>query len=160
MKRLSQEWKRDESFDLSTVLNKSKKLIIEVGGPNESGFEFVEWEQFNDTTFVSNITTGSPTFNQQTGEFSHLYGKVDFQADATQLPFADSSLGTLRADSIPPNVFDNMIDEAYRVLTDNGILVLQGISSDDALFVSQNGFELMQYKMRDGEPYYCIFKKI
>ncbi len=153
-----ESWKRETNFDLTSDLNKIGGPIIEIGGPTESGFPLANWGQIKQKTFISNIEPGAPTFDKD-GTFSHYYGKVDFQADAQHLPFQDGSIGAIRADSLPPDVFENAIDEARRVLIQNGLLILQGVDSDDVLFVTQNGFTLVQYKLKDSVPYYCVFKK-
>lgn len=157
--KLPPEWKRHKDFNLNTEIAKlSAYPIIEVGGPTESGFPLVSWEDVTNATFTSNITPGSPTYSQD-GELSHYYGKVDFQADAKKLPLKEKSVGMLISDSLPPEILDNYIDEANRVLVDQGILLIQGLNEDDVLFITKNNFELMQYKFKDGSIYYAVFRK-
>lgn len=63
------------------------------------------------------------------------------------------------SDSLPPHVLERYIDEAQRVLINHGLLLMQGVNEDDVLFISQNNFELMQYKYKDGSIYYAVFRK-
>ncbi len=158
MHELPQDWKRDSNFDLTQALNDVKGPIIEVGGPTESGFPLANWDEVKKKVYVSNIEPGAPIYGQD-GTFSHYYGKVDFLANAKALPFGKNTIGAIRADALPPNVFEDAILEARRVLIVDGLLILQSLDADAVLFVSKNGFKLIQYEMKDDFPHYTVFKK-
>jgi len=156
--KIEENWKKENSFSLTAELNKINGPIIEIGGPTENGFPLAKWDKIKKNAYISNVKQGAPTFDSK-GNFSHFYGKVDFQTDAQRLPFSSQSIGAIRADSLPPHILEKTIDEAQRVLVKNGILILQGLDSNDVLFITKQNFTLIQYKMKDNNPYYTVFRK-
>jgi len=91
------EIRKREGFNAVEELKKRRGAVIEVAGPTEQGFFFYDMKDndgnmrkvdlFKETRRrpgVSNLYPGVPNFMQ--GKFSHFFGKVDFIADATNLP--------------------------------------------------------------------------
>lgn len=89
---------REGGFDLKKRLNEITGPFIEVAGPTEGGYNLVDLDKLNNKVFTSNVFPGCPNFAQdhRTGdELLNYYGKVDFMADATELPFKDSTIGAI-----------------------------------------------------------------
>lgn len=117
---------------------------VEVGGPSKvsrhdilPGFK---------PDYVSNIVAQS--MSGRAGQLAT--GAVDLVADARQLPFADLSLGSLKASHLPgvrhPNQLDedlryNAILEARRIVKRGGYLIREGGTTHDFDTIRANEFE-------------------
>jgi hypothetical protein len=162
----SVEWKKDD-FDLLETIKGLNSPVIEVAGPTDRGFELIDESKLDREVWVSNISPGYPMWNDNTGEFIGYFGKVDFQADATTLPFATDSLGGILASCLPSEVREDAIKEASRSLKEGGVLVWQGGVASDIKTAEDGGFEAVQYTKkrisytdnRTGDVYNVIFQK-
>lgn len=91
------EWK-EEGFDLQESLNNTKGPLVEIGGPTSDGYNLIDINKLKKKVLTSNLFPGAPKFsNPDDTEFDTLnfYGKVDFMADAHNLPLQDNLTGAV-----------------------------------------------------------------
>jgi len=165
---------KQKGFDLNRELESAKGPLIEVAGPTEEGFEFIEMSKLPKDISVSNLHPGAPTFDRQTGKFYKYYGQVDFQADGRNLPLEDKTAGAIFIKAIgnirlpdgnlskklnDRQLKEEVIKEAYRVLEDEGIFVLEMIEKDFFNYAQKLGFEVKQYKIKEQGMANFVFKK-
>ncbi len=136
-------------FDWHSHLNEIRGTVIEVGGPTEKGYLFIDLPE--DKPLVSNINPGVGHYDDMTGdllEYSNL--QIDFQADATRLPLGDKSVRCLLFSDLgdpqkeAEDLFDNVMDEAERVLVKRGILIVQGILHAKIKELEDRGYVLLE----------------
>lgn len=157
------KWKK-EGFDIKKRLSAIDGPFVEVAGPTEKGYKIIELDELDKKVFILNITPGASDFDDQTGEFVGFYGKVDFIADARELPFKDgaiaaifcSDLGKLYSTSVTVdqnqsgnklNLRADALKEIFKALKPEGILVWKGGTEDDAVFARNIGFKVRQYEV-------------
>ncbi len=80
-------WQRSSLSDLVSGLNKP---TIELGGPTQDGFYFLESVEFTTKPIITNISLNPLPFSPHSPE---LAKQVDEVLDATSMPYADSSVG-------------------------------------------------------------------
>lgn len=73
----------EEGFDVYEALKQVKGPYIEVAGPTEGGYMLIETEKLGRKLTISNQSA------------SWAKGKIDFEANATDLPMKDGSIGAL-----------------------------------------------------------------
>ena len=93
-----------EGFDANQALEATNGPFLEIGGPSDKGFEFVDMEKLPREIFVSNLYPGAPKFDNTT-DFLKFYGKVDLQADGRNLPIRDESMGAVFVRALG-NIYD------------------------------------------------------
>lgn len=178
---IRKEW-RDENFNVYVKMHHLKGPLIEVAGPTKSGYELVDFDTLDRKVMVSNIYQGTPKLgvdNKPEG----FYGRVDFEADARQLPLKDksagaifsSNFGLIQNQDLPPEerlrrsneARIDVIKEANRVLKEGGLLIWQGGKAQDVEFAKQHGFVVRQMietrnriKPEDPTWYNIIFEKV
>jgi len=152
---------RIEDFDIYDELKSGP--LIEVAGPTEDGFDFVDIEKLPGKIFVSNLYPGTPRF--KTGNMIGYYGLVDFRGDGRSLPVKEGSVGAIFLSCLGrtrgkdgesetekyrlnKELRENVMEEAYKVLKPGGILVFEKTKREDFEFATRLGFELKQYKVK------------
>lgn len=93
------KWVR-EGFDLEKSLKNITKPFIEIGGPTAEGYDLVDLKKLNKKILESNLFPGSPVFTGLHGKSSdtiNYCGKVNFIADATEMPLQNDSVGAIFA---------------------------------------------------------------
>lgn len=167
------KWKK-EGFDIKEKLSKIDGPFVEVAGPTEKGYSIVKLDDLDKKVFVSNITPGWTEFNDQTGESIELKGNVDFQADARELPFKDSTigavfcscLGELHSSSKAVDIKHALklridaLKEIFRALKSEGVLVWQGGKEEDVRFAQDIGFNVDQYEVSNIADLYYTKKPV
>lgn len=141
---------QNKGFNLEYELSNPIGPMIEIAGPTSVGYEttqgIIQLPDLPNKVFVSNISPGCPIFNDKTGEFVNYIGKIDFKADARALPIAEGSLGALFASCLPDPIREKSLQEAHRVLKQNGLLVFQGLTSKDLNKAQELGFQIEEIK--------------
>jgi hypothetical protein len=85
------EW-RAPGVDLDKVFQQAKGPVLEIGGPTEIGFYFLDKRALPSRPIIGNVTTEN--WDGSTFE-------VDMMIDGRDLPFADHSLGMVLSAHIP-----------------------------------------------------------
>lgn len=90
-------------------------------------------------------------------------GRVDFRADATALSIASGKIGVLFVSCLPIEAREQFVKESKRVLEIGGILIYQGIRTEDIETAENAGFRLVEYRKQKREKgqiiYDAVFKK-
>ena len=73
-------------IDLSEIIKNTTKPIIEIGGPTESGFYFLDTNELPSRPVITNITKHPPSVND-------LTSFVDEIIDALHMPYDNCSVG-------------------------------------------------------------------
>lgn len=161
---------REPDFNIEEELEKVKGPYIEIGGPTATeywfGLKLIDTKTLNKKVYVSNITPGV-IIHMENGK-TKQYGKVDFQADATKLPLKNNSIGALFASCLNGPIRADVLDEAYRVLEPDGLLLWQGGKQEDIEKAKSLGFvtkEVWSYSPRfasynDFQAFNIVFQKI
>lgn len=148
-------------LNIDDVIKDLPLPAVEFGGPT-----YDNYKNLIDINKLKNIiiTNIKKTVKVEHNNFT-TYKDLDIEMliDATNMPFADKSLGTvlfsrLNSDDIYKKSKGNksyryelikelnrkVINESYRVLKEKGILIYQGYFSDDVIYATQNGFDLLK----------------
>lgn len=88
-----------KDLDLIKLLNKVSGPLIEIGGPTKDGYDLVDFKKLNKKLLVFNLFPGNPVFIGPPGSelptrMTYL-GRVDFVADAFNLPISDNIVGAI-----------------------------------------------------------------
>lgn len=155
-------WQK-EGFDLDRALEEIPGPVVEVAGPT-SRTPMIDFKKLKTPFFVSNINPGVKITDPYTGEFIEYMGKVDFQADATRLPFESETIGALFAACLPIEIRDEFLEEASRVLKPNGLVVFEGLFPKDLEEARKKGFEIVVsqtiYNPEGKSKIKAVFQKI
>lgn len=157
----------EKGFHLENAIRTADGPIIEVGGPTDQNWYLGDIKNSQRKMFISNLTSGHPIhpIKETDKEAPVKYdGKVDFRADATNLPFADESVGVLFASCLPRDIRHGMLEEAKRVLKDSSILIASGMVEDDMRDAEQLGFRQVEHIRYQGllsrkSRYDVVFRK-
>lgn len=158
--------KSEKAFDLESALKNYKGPIIEVGGPSDR--DVIRWyhtdiENSRKEMYISNITP-HPLYLSGGVPKIEYEGKIDFLADATNLPLRDGSVNVLYASCLPENVRNGFFAEAHRVMSNDSLLIAPGLGEDDMNKIITRGFHLIEdikYRIpTSGEVFYDgVFRK-
>lgn len=155
-------WK-EENFDLELAINKTSGPIVEVAGPTEGENLLIDFNKVEKNIYVSNIASSRDIIDLETEEFLGRVGRVDFRADATALSIASGKIGVLFASCLPIEAREQFVKESKRVLEIGGILIYQGIRTEDIETAENAGFRLVEYRKQKREKgqiiYDAVFKK-
>jgi len=167
-----EKWEKS-GFSTDEELDERRGPFIEIGGPTKDGFELVDLKKLTKKLYQSNVFTNPEKVFMEPGTSTAELSrgkpkKVDFLADARDLPFADGSVGALFAAYLPRHVRQHFIQESGRVLEQGGLLVSEGLTKEDFESAAANGFELGGYVIhladygKRGRDYIvnAIFKKV
>ncbi len=134
--RIIQDWGKIPGHDEI----RSKGPIIELAGPTLGGYS-MRTNYDVDPDFTSNLVGEDEPAS---------FGRVDFQADATKVPLADKSVGSVFISCLPGasrekhsetmNLRDDAIAEAGRVVKPGGYLFWRGGQPEDFEAILQQGF--------------------
>ena len=80
-------WQSENLQDLVTNIDKP---IIEIGGPTQLGFYFLDGIQLNTKPIITNISSNPQPFSPDSAQ---LGKQVDEIFDATKMPYANDSVG-------------------------------------------------------------------
>lgn len=157
------EW-REAGFDVHQKLKEVRGPLIEVGGPSVQGFEMINQDQLGKKLHITNITPGVARFDAKTGALAGYEGRVDFRADAAQLPFPDESVGALffsslsltgsnyktaaEFDAARERLCETALQEAARVLEIGGMLIWSRGFPADINLATRLNFKSKQYIIR------------
>jgi len=148
---------RNQSFDLNQALRDVKGPYIEIGGPTYAeywlGLRLTDSRRLSKKLFVSNLIP--ELWRDDKGNSHKLQGKIDFQADGSRLPFADSSVGGLFMSHLPYTEVEGILFEARRVIESNGIFFVQSVK-EDALRLA----ELLGFKTQESWEYFNITQSL
>ena len=136
-------WRGEESFTVEEALNNVRGPLIEAAGPTYGGFAFIDSSKLRKRMYVSDLV---PDRN------------VDFAADATKMPFADNSVGSLFISCMPIDKRVQSLQEAERIIEDDGYLVWQGGYPTDVRKALDLNFVPKQASLREG--YYLDIEDI
>ena len=158
--QIADTWK-EENFDLELEINRTPGPIVEVAGPTEGENLLIDFNKVAKNIYVSNLSSSRDIVDSETGEFLGCIGKIDFRADATALPIASGKTGVLFASCLPIGAREEFIKESKRVLETGGILIYQGIRTEDIEAAENAGFRLVEYRKQEkGQIIYdAVFKK-
>jgi len=162
------EW-RQENFDIYTTLNSRKGPFIEIAGPTPDNYRMVDMQRLDKKVYSSNKYKGLPLFSGQTGEFIGYSHPVDFQADAQNLPMQDGSVGAIfcsclstlflqegktteQATQETKELHEKAIQESYRVLEKEGLLIWEGGTQNDIEYGRHIGFKIVSHAS-EGDTY-------
>lgn len=153
----------EEDFDLELAIDQAPGPIVEVAGPTEGETLLIDFNKVAKNIYVSNLAPSRDIFDLETREFLGRVGRIDFRADATALPIASGKTGVLFASCLPVDAREEFIKESKRVLETGGILIYQGIRTEDIEAAKIAGFRLVEYrKQGKGKSqiiYDAVFKK-
>lgn len=134
-----------------------KRPLIEVAGPTIEGYNLVNVNELDKKLHTSNIFPGGYFVN--TEDEIKYEGKVDFQADAQKLPFKNGIVGAVFCSCLgviysgqndilkeTAELRKNTLEEAFRVLTNGGVLIWEGGKEEDVKFAQEIGFKVNQFK--------------
>lgn len=79
-----------QSANLSSLLASIQKPVVEIGGPTQDGFYFLDGVEFNTKPIITNITRNPAPLSPDAPELSK---GVDEVVDAAKMPYADNSIG-------------------------------------------------------------------
>lgn len=147
-----------EDVDIEKEIENSG-FILEVGGPTLSGYGILDCSKIDRKLWVSNIEHGLPFYSDQPGVLLGHVGRVDFQADAINLPVKSESIGTLFTSCLPGYLIKNLFNEARRVLKEKGFFVCQGLYEDELFCAVDYGFKIIKTAMYPEDVYAAVFQK-
>ncbi len=129
-----------ENFDIDAHFASLKGPAIEVGGPS-ARYHVLLGEELPKDLVATNVSNSTPWGKDE---------RVKLLADASHLPFANQSVGSLFSSYLPKTgytktgeTFDlrqSFLHEAARTVEPNGLLVLQGTSEDQIAYAGSLGF--------------------
>lgn len=169
---MPENWK-DPDFDIEKKLESINGPLIEVAGPTEGGYSIIDMDSLGNKIYVSNLTKGCPI--SKDGKTVNYFGKVDFQADAKQLPFQEGKIGAVFCSCLGKvgktngdllrermeNVLlrEKAIEEAMRVLEPGGLIVIDNFVLEDMKMAEHLGFVIKQKSVDARLPEYvrCSF---
>lgn len=82
-----------------------------MAGPTDPGLDLADLSKIDKKMYVSNIEPGLPLWSRE-GEHLGYIGKVDFQADATNLPLKTDSIGALFVSAMYRDIREKFLLEA------------------------------------------------
>ncbi len=127
---------KENGFDILEQLRTRKGSFVELGGPTERGYELVDINKLDRKLHVTNIDPrGCPIYDPYNPAIKNpiRFLPIDFQADATNLKFADNSISALFASCLNNDIRTRAIAEIARVLEEGGLLIWQVGGKDDIL---------------------------
>lgn len=130
--------------EVNKLIENTNGPAIELGGPTLDGFRQIDTSSLNKQLIVSNTTNGLPVYDLTTGKHIGNIGKVDKIIDATNLGMNENSVGAFVAQSLPHDVAQKLLDEAYLVLEPGGILVLDQTFSDILPRATNLGYKVVK----------------
>lgn len=145
----SVEW-QEEGFDLQQALDERTGPFVEVAGPTLFGYSMLDNVTLPKGVYVSNRDLPAVT---------NLYGSPDFQADATNLPLANNSLGALFVSNMAPmgsehnpDLWEKFMKESARTLESGGLLIAQGLDKENIPYAEAAGLKpvLIHYEEPEG----------
>ncbi|MDO8523014.1 MAG: hypothetical protein Q7S12_01865 [bacterium] len=115
---VSLEIKRRKGFDVMDELHDQEKLVIEVAGLTDKGFNYFttdentggmrEVDLYAETKVLSsNLYPGAPNFDN-TSQFTHFGALQDFIADSRKLPIKSDKIDALFCSSLG-EIFDDSV---------------------------------------------------
>jgi len=128
-------------FDKEQVLKQVQGPLLEVGGPTMRGYVTIDVSRLPRRLWITNITRNfcPPDVKDQ--------GHIDMEANATNLPFADKSIGAEFVSCLLCSR-RKVLNEAYRVIEDKGLLFWQGAQDTEVIYAHLLGFEMQEYARR------------
>lgn len=138
--------KYDKDFDLEEAIRKALGPLLEVGGPTDYEYYQTDIDNSGRKMHVSNIYPGQPLYDLSSDNKDPIgyKGKVDLQADATNLAIRDNSLGVLFASCLPIPIRQGLLEEASRVLRPGGLFIVPGFKDEEIDAAKKMGFELKE----------------
>lgn len=79
-----------QTSDLANLTANIHKPVIEIGGPTQDGFFYLEGVTFNSKPEITNISRNPSPYNS---DYQKLATQVSAQMDATDMSYDDSSVG-------------------------------------------------------------------
>jgi len=181
-----ESWK-EKNFDVDKRIETTRGQFIEIAGPTAKGYKQVDLEKLPRKIYITNLFPGCPYYKKtEKGDIvlEGYEGKVDFEADATEMPLRDSSVGAVfstnlsafpsekhnltkeqidtETDRLTKILRENAMKEAWRILEPGGLLIWQGGKEEDFTVAHNLGFRIVQYQKEQYEKqvfYSCIFEK-
>lgn len=83
-------WPSDARQKVAAHIQSCKDPLVEVGGPTDTGFFFVDATPLPSRVEITNISSNPVPYDPKSVQLARLVAKV---FDATKMPYADSSVG-------------------------------------------------------------------
>ena len=143
-------WRDRGSPGAADLINRVSGLVIEVGGPTDQGYGVVGvLDQLRVKLKVTNVDVFRPRWDTETGRWMRGEAKVDEVLSGESIPYKDGAIGCLMASSLPIEVYPRFIEDAERVLEENGVLVMQGFDGTILPLLRKRGFREVELSMQD-----------
>jgi hypothetical protein len=137
-------------FDTKKVIQAAGGTVLELGGPTSRGWMLLDPE-IPEPTIVTNINNPVPKYDPMTGAITE-YDPVDKAIDATAIDYPDRSFACVMASYLPTDIHDKAIPEAYRILSDGGILIWRPNAENIFKHKVEEGFECVRTLHRIVNP--------
>lgn len=155
---------RAPNIDLDEAMARVSGPYIEVAGPSDPEYQTIDVKNLKKKLISSNLFPGAPRFY---GNDFFYYGKVDFQADAQQMPIREGGVGAVfcsclgevgeemrRTMGIDKNKYPtetgelraNAIHEAWRMIEPGGFLIWEGGTKKDLGLAESMGFQIVKLR--------------
>lgn len=154
-------WRKD-NFELVSAIRQTTGPLVEVAGPT-TGTVVIDFSKLGKNIFVSNAKPGLSVFDDKTEKFLGYFGRIDFQAEAQNLPLVSGGVGALFVSCLHLEARREFAAEAIRVLEAGGLLIYQVAFTEDVEVLKSKGLEIVEYqkRVRDGgwEDWDVVFQK-